>query len=1070
MLWDILKIEPTKDKKAITRAYRDLLSGVNPEEKPEEFKLLRNAYEEALAYADREEEPEAEKTPVDLWVDELNALYMELPRRLDVAAWRDLFSEEICIALDTRPLIEEAMLHYFLENFRIPHAVWQYLEEEFRFLEREEELKAAYPEGFVRYIIVGGITEEDSFPMELFPEGTDGAAADEYIRAYYELSNTNFDEAGPLFEQFNLLSVRHPYGDALCLRYAYSQGDASAIDRMKELCTVYPGDKQLKLQLMVGLYQAKCFNEALRTAEELLEKGEKNATVLRVKAYSLAELENYKDALETLTTLVEMAGGNQRVVYDLEQSMAEWNDKLIENYEKQLADGTTDPDVPYDLAWAYLQNEKTEKAVELLPKLTENHPSEDKYLRLCFYTLSRSGKTEEALNAVDRLIEATENAATEDPEEIHKNEQRIMSTMLEKCQLLFTVKRKADAVEEMKNVRARFFDNAEAITRLTQLSLQQRMYPEALENARRITQILPDSYHGYVLCAIACFNMHRDNEAFSAINAALDLDGSDLYAYLLKLRILVRNDAFEPAQQLIDFLAENGITDDITIKWCKAQMLAAKEDERQCEETNKEKAYTEYKSIEKELETMEDRPEWVADFYYNMAVLLANVKDARGDYSRTDILELLEKGIAADPECFDCIEYKAWLLRKEDHFDESLALYKKLEAMPRNNHYIETQLADMYSDDAYHSAGKALEYYKLLEEEQGDTYDYHQVVGYLHYKMKNFGLADESFDKALTYAPEDPWLYYRKSCNYMVDRKLNKALDAARKALELHRSQAADDEHTRSFYWQNVATILLLQNRTSEAVAIYEDCRKHCKRYADYWKNITNALGAAGRFREVDNYMALWKKSGEQEKDYYDKLILLEIVHGNGKNVPKLLKKYEKKLDHDEFVRLSAISNALRGDFSDWASLKKQVLDRRYTKKDEGGLVDSYASSAFGHWLNKEYKLAREEAEAGVRDAEQSGKVFSLYEPIHYGALAQCLAILGRFDEARETVSEMNSCSLCESCRFHVCKDYYLYCARIETMCGNYDEALRYLKELEQADPTEEDRLILEAYLKTKGK
>ena len=53
-IWMILGIEPTKDKKEITAAYRAKLSDTNPEDKPEEFKKLRNAYEEALKYAKQE--------------------------------------------------------------------------------------------------------------------------------------------------------------------------------------------------------------------------------------------------------------------------------------------------------------------------------------------------------------------------------------------------------------------------------------------------------------------------------------------------------------------------------------------------------------------------------------------------------------------------------------------------------------------------------------------------------------------------------------------------------------------------------------------------------------------------------------------------------------------------------------------------------------------------------------------------------------------------------------------------------------------------------------------------------
>lgn len=55
-IWEILGIEPTKDKKAIKRAYAAQTKVVHPEEKPEEFKRLREAYQAALRYAESDEE------------------------------------------------------------------------------------------------------------------------------------------------------------------------------------------------------------------------------------------------------------------------------------------------------------------------------------------------------------------------------------------------------------------------------------------------------------------------------------------------------------------------------------------------------------------------------------------------------------------------------------------------------------------------------------------------------------------------------------------------------------------------------------------------------------------------------------------------------------------------------------------------------------------------------------------------------------------------------------------------------------------------------------------------------
>lgn len=52
--WQILTIQPIRDKKTIKRAYSKLLKTTRPDEKPEEFKQLHGAYEEALSLLDND--------------------------------------------------------------------------------------------------------------------------------------------------------------------------------------------------------------------------------------------------------------------------------------------------------------------------------------------------------------------------------------------------------------------------------------------------------------------------------------------------------------------------------------------------------------------------------------------------------------------------------------------------------------------------------------------------------------------------------------------------------------------------------------------------------------------------------------------------------------------------------------------------------------------------------------------------------------------------------------------------------------------------------------------------------
>lgn len=96
--WEVLGIEPTKDKKEIKKAYARLLKQYHPEENPEEFKQIQAAYQqclhpdqeiESVSYKQEERTKNMEVEPISIreedvvvYQDILNSIERSLPKKI----------------------------------------------------------------------------------------------------------------------------------------------------------------------------------------------------------------------------------------------------------------------------------------------------------------------------------------------------------------------------------------------------------------------------------------------------------------------------------------------------------------------------------------------------------------------------------------------------------------------------------------------------------------------------------------------------------------------------------------------------------------------------------------------------------------------------------------------------------------------------------------------------------------------------------------------------------------------------------------------------------------------------
>ena len=190
-IWDVLKIEQTKDKDALKKAYRMRLSSVNPEDDPEGFMELRKAYEEAVHLADQTEEEfdvAIPDTPEQQMLASLEALYDDYARRINPDEWLALFNSDYFVSLDTSEDALYGLLRFLMNHVLVPKKVWKCIVGYFDLEGRRSELAEQFPENYLDYI-TNNATYEDIINYDAFEhaEITTSATIDAYIRDYIEL-------------------------------------------------------------------------------------------------------------------------------------------------------------------------------------------------------------------------------------------------------------------------------------------------------------------------------------------------------------------------------------------------------------------------------------------------------------------------------------------------------------------------------------------------------------------------------------------------------------------------------------------------------------------------------------------------------------------------------------------------------------------------------------------------------------------------------------------------------------------------------------------------------------------
>ena len=1054
MFWKILKIEPTTNKTEIRDAYRKLLAETNPEDKPEEFKQLREAYEQALAFADANKDKER-KTPLEIWNDELTALYESFPDRLDVGKWQKLLNEKICLSIDTRMKCEELLLKFFMDRYLIPHEVWVYLDSQFSFKERQEELYNNYPRDFVDYVIINGINFKDNLPLQMFVPGLDGEECQKYVDLYFRMSGKNDrNEALQIGQELMSLSEQHPYGSTRYLSIRIEQGDTEALKELIDLQKQYPEDLFIGNGLVYHLWKQKDYDRCFALIEELKKVDEKDIDLRYYEAFCLADTGRKQEAVKVLNRLLRDTVGNVSLQYELDEKRKEWNKDVMAELQSKLEKEPEDAKTVAELVWTYLENDMIQEAKEMLKRLPEDYGDRFDYYNLHSSMAMTLENYEDAIVYLKQLIRTAEEL----PEDTEENKERRsrageMLTRLGYCYFVKNDTEKAD--EAYDRALAYPKSRIEALNHLAQISLNKRNYGKTTEYARKLVEEYPEGYRGYLFMAFALFKQYKDREAYNAVERALDLCRSDVTVYALKARILMRNEAADGAKEIIDFLVDNGLSEDPLVLFCQGVF---KED---CE-NDRDSAIGFYEKSCQQLNGHEKEYEYGTELLYRLLCLKGGKLDGNKEEDREVMMELTERGLECDPDHYGLLDYKAWLLNKAKDYEQALQTYQKLLEYPNHSPAIEARIGNIYYRDLEHKADRSLEYY-LKSLERGGDVSGHFYAGMCHLYMAQFDEAEKHFLKLKEEEADSIDGPYRLSFLYAMTGRLEEALSEAEETIRI----VQDEEGNQVKYYIRKATILRKMKRFDEAV---QTVREAMERY-DYpygYRIIFQIYAQSGRLDLAQQHLQQWQESGPDNEDLADCLILLDMYRNDFEKAQQRKKK-TKNLSKDRDLEVDQIISEYFGEYEKQRKQIRKWLDQR---ESDGSYDLSRPQGTMSQCCFRlgDLEAARSYALEALKDVNEKLASFETNKLLFMARKIRILAILGKREEAEKLMEECKTAPFCETCPEHHCKDADIFTMEAYEIFGDYRKAYEIAQRCRELYPDEEDFIIAERNLAKKVK
>ena len=1052
MDWFILGIEPTKDKKAITAAYRQKLRQTNPEDKPEEFKALRASYEEAMTLADNEDsEPIRDESPVGLWMEAIAKLYEDYASRINPDCWKRLMDSDICIGLDTRAAAEEALLKFLLENYHLPKSVWQVLDQNFEFSHRVEELYETWPRDFIDHAVLAGLRFEPALDYELFVPGISGTDCDAYRRLYFQANQIHLEEVGPILEQMDALSEGHPYGDALRYRFYMENGRVQdGKDGFQRLAAAYPDNALLCIAWADICLEDGNTEEAERISSHILEIEPKHIGGKMVYAKCLAARKQYHEAKDCAYEIMHSSTDNPMLIEQMAELMKEWNEQLILEREARYTEHPGDTDNAIELAWCYAQNERVDDAFALAQKIDPNYEDGFAYHNLMGKLYHNTERFAEALEHLQTVEGILRNLKDDGTAETRKRRARLPEMLQIQGNCLMKLGRTEEAKAKFEEALTEAPEDTEVLSLMGKILFSSGDYAYAVEIFQRLLRLSPGAWVAELLMAMCLYRLRRDREAFDAVNRAMAIQSNDLSLYILKMQILIRNEIFGDVHEILNFLKESGAPEDITIDFIRAELT-------ELEKKDVKSALKQYQTLRKRVEAGEDLM-WSAELYYHLSVLTGNQLDLSRDGNRLVVLEIVEKGLSYNEQDTDLLSYKAWVLKRGGLQEEAIEMYRKVLQKNPDSVVAMRGIADLYHEDLNQNAAEALFYYeKLLETQKtAETYFYAATC---KRHLGDLEGARKYFLKELEMDPEDLDGYHGLAFIADAQGNYDQSLELMDQALAI----LAEYDQPYDRIVEHKAKVLRRQGRYEEALSFVAEAaeRYHYSGALQLQFDICCQFGLWDRAQKV---LDQWKRVNRNDPDLMAAGGRLNLLQGKMFKAALAMGPAKHKLPFEQVqdfrLQLADLECNHDRQLQIWSRRVKQNPD------DDHALTNL----AFAYWHKGMMDAAKGAAQKALALQDNILSQNLTDEALYRSRRCLALAILGRVEEAKTELANTRKLPLCDFCEYGSCKDADIYEAHIEEILGNADNAKKLYTAGRTNWPDDLDFAAGEARLKKKGR